>query len=340
MNRITLATLVLFTVFTSCTVYQNYPIEVYKPGEIEVPSTVENVALVYRNFKYPADTLQHFYKKDYRLVKAKNDPENLDSLVVMSCLNALADKLRTNGSFKQVRVIPYNVFRQHTSEKLPPLDFDVVKKLTGASSSDLLISLETLSYFYATYPENYETMSSDEVITAAAWGIYNPVNQKIIEHKTLIDTVVWHGYDENGNYDRDYKAPPRFTALKIAASLAGENYSKRFFSSWKKVDRTYSIPPLPDFSEAAYYFEEGKWDTAIGLWKKYAGEKNGKMAINARYNIALAHEIKDELDLAIKWLDAARDLAVKLRSKDDLKRIFAYQRTLEKRKADLEQLIQ
>ena len=102
---------------------------------------------------------------------------------------------------------------------------------------------------------------------------------------------------------KDYKAPPRLTALRIAAQMAGENYAKRFSASWKTVNRIYSIPPLPAFSQAAAYFEEGKWDQAIDLWKSYADERNGKMAINARYNIALAYEIKDNLDLASRWLE-------------------------------------
>ncbi len=38
------------------------------------------------------------------------------------------------------------------------------------------------------------------------------------------------------------------------------------------------------------------------LWKRYADDKNGKMAINARYNLALAYEMKDDLDTAWKWL--------------------------------------
>jgi len=339
MNRLFLIVLALFLI-TSCTVYQEYPIEVYKPGEINVPSEAKNVALVYRNFKYPSDTMQHFYKDNFKLVKAKNDPENLDSIMVKACMNGLAKNLKTNNSFNNIQIISYDLFNRHMQEKLPPLDFDAVKKLTAATNTDLLISLETFSFFYASYPNNNETMGSDEVITVAVWGVYNPVEEKLIERKTMIDTVVWHGYDEQGNYERNYEAPPRISALKIASAMAGENYSKRFYASWQTVDRLYSIPPLPDFSDAAFYFEDGKWDTAIGLWKKYADDRNGKMAINARYNIALAYEIKDEIDLALQWIKAARDLAVKTRSKEELQRIFEYQRKLESRKKEIIRLNQ
>lgn len=339
MNRFFFIALVLITV-TSCTVYQEYPIEVYKPGKINFPEDVNDIALIYRNFKYPGDSLQNYYKDDFKLKKANNDPANLDSIMATACLNELAKNLKTNNSANNIQVIPYNVFKRHTSKTLPPLDFETVKRIANATNTNLIISLETLSYFYATYPEAYESMGYDEVITVAVWGVYNPVMEKLIERKTMIDTIVWHPYNDQGNYDRNYKAPPRLTALRIATSMAGENYSRRFYASWETVDRMYSIPPLPDFSDAAFYFEEGKWNTAIGLWKKYADDRNGKMAINARYNIALAYEIKDEIDLAIQWITAARDLAVKLKSREDLKRILNYQSILENRKKEIIQLNQ
>lgn len=340
MNRIILPIFLLLIAVSSCTVYQNYPIDVYEPGEINIPPTAENVALVYRNFKYPTDTLQHYYKEDFSLVEANDDPTNLDSIMVTANLTELANKLMANNSFQNIQFVPYNVFQRHTSENLPALDFEIVTKLTDATGADLLISLETFSYFYSSYPETQESIAFDEVITAAVWGIYDPAEEHLIERKTMIDTVVWHAYDEQGNFNRNYQPPSRFAALQIASALAGDNYSRRFYASWETVNRTYSIPPLPDFSDAAYYFEEGEWDTAIALWERYADESNGKMAINARYNIALAYEIKDEIDVAIQWLDAARDLAVQLRSEKELNRIFEYRNILINRKEKLDQLIQ
>lgn len=323
---------------TSCTIYKEYPIEVYKPGAVAVSPESQGVTLVYRNFKYPADTLQHYYKKDYKLIRAKNDPENLDSLLVMQCLKGLEETLRANRVFNNIKTIPYDVFKRHSDEKLRPLDSELVKKLTGPAKSDLLVSLETFSCFYSSYPETSEAMGGDEVITVAAWGVYHPDEEKIVERKSMIDTLFWEGYDQQENYDADYNPPPRLDALKIAASMAGENYAKRFYASWQTVYRNYSVPPLPDFSDAALYFEEGKWDTAIELWKKYADDSNGKMAINARYNIALAYELKDQMDLAIRWLTEARDLAEKTRSRKELVRIIQYQKILAQRQKEINQL--
>jgi signal peptidase I len=339
MNRNILLAIFLLITATACTVYKEYPIDIYKPGEISIPSDAKNVALIYRNFKYPGDTLQYFYKDNYQLKRARTN-ENLDSILVKACLTELAKNFKEKNTFNEVKILPYDLFKRHTSKKLPPLNFGLIKKITSSTHSDLLISLETYSYFFSEYPQNYDNPPSNEVITASVWAVYDPVADRLIERKALIDTVYWNGYDDKGNYQRGYKLPPREAALKIASQLAGENYAKRFFASWQTVNRTYSIPPLPDFSDAANFIDQGKWDDAIRLWKNYASDKNGKLAINARYNLALAYEMKDDFVMASRWLEAAQNLAVQYRSKDDLKMILAYRKILQKRINDIKKLNQ
>lgn len=332
---------ILFLLFTSaCTVYKDYQIEVYSPGVIAIPPDVQNVALVYRNFKYNNDTLQHFYQDDFRLKSAKNDPENLDSALVHLCMQELAKNLKDHNTFNEIRIFP-DLFKPHSGDKLPTLDFDMIEKITSSANTDLLISLETYSYFYSEYSETEELPTpSNEVITAAVWAVYDPINSKLLERKTMIDTVYWNSYDDQGNYKRSAKLPPRITALKIASQMAGENYAKRFFATWQTVNRMYSVPPLPDFAEADTYIQKGEWDNAILLWRRYADDSNGKMAINARYNLALAYEMKDDLDTAEKWLLAAQKIAMDYRSQEDLKMILQYQKILQKRKKDIARLNQ
>ena len=337
MKRLSFWFLWLTLAITSCTVYKEYPIDVYKPGAIAVPSNVKNIALISRNFKYQNDTLQHFYKDNNMLKKAQGDPENLDSVLVNYCLNELASNLKSRNIYNRIQIFP-DVFKPHSGSNLPLIDFEVINKLTTATETDLVISLETYTYFYSEFSADAGVPKSREVVTANIWAVYDPAAKKIIERKTMIDTVYWNAYDENGNYQKNSKLPPRLSALKIASQMAGENYSKRFFASWQSVKRMYSIPPLPDFEAAEKFLVKGDWDNAIMLWKRYAADKNGKMAINARYNLALAYEMKDDLDTAIQWLNAAQKIAADYRSKDDLKMIAAYQKVLAQRKKEIERL--
>ena len=122
--------------------------------------------------------------------------------------------------------------------------------------------------------------------------------------------------------------------------MAGENYSKRFSASWQTVKRNYSVPPLPDFSAADEYVQKGEWDNAILLWKRYAADNKGKMAINARYNLAFGYEMKDDINAAQKWLSAALQIASDYKSKDDITMIIKYQKVLAKRQKDIDRLNQ
>ena len=322
---------IMLLLASACTIYREYPIEVYNPAEVTFPSKTGTAALIYRNFKYREDTLQHFFKSNYQLFRAKNDPENLDSLLITVCLNKLATSLKENNIFQEVKIFPYHAFKRHTGDHLPDMPLALLEQITDATRADVLISLETYSSFFSTWSQTYDNPKSNEVVMVAVWGIYDPVKKIRTEIKTLIDTVYWNGYDDDGNYQQNYRYPSRLTALKLASSLAGENYAKRFYGTWITVSRMYSVPPLPDFSNAAIFFEEGKWDQAIALWQKYAHQRNGKMAIDARYNLALAYEMNDDLSTAKKWLDLAYSLAEKYHSKEYMRMIAAYQKVLENR---------
>ncbi len=188
MNRLLLLP-VIVTALSACTVYKEYPIEIYKPGAIAYPSNTENVAIVYRNFKYIGDTLQHYYKDDFTLRKVRKDPQQLDSVLVNLCLNELARNLKENAAFEEIRIFP-KLFEPHTGNKLPALDMKMVQKIASSTQADLVISLETYSYFFSEYESTAELASpSNEVITAAVWAVYNPVEEKLIERKTMIDTI-------------------------------------------------------------------------------------------------------------------------------------------------------
>jgi tetratricopeptide (TPR) repeat protein len=337
MKQLSFWLLAMILALSSCTVYKEYTIDVYTPGKIAVPREAKNVALIYRNFKYNNDTLQHYYKSDYGLKKATKDPKNLDSILVHFCLNELALNLKNKNLYDRIHIFP-EVFKLHSGSQLPPIDFKIIDKLTSETETDLVISLETFSYFYSEYSDDRSTQKPREVITANVWAVYDPGANKLIERKTMIDTLFWNTLDENGTNVKSSKLPPRTTALKIASQMAGENYSKRFFASWETVGRMYSMPPPADFQIAEKYLKNGDWDNAIAIWKKYATDKNGKLAIHACYNLALGYEMKDDINLAIQWLNVAHKIASDYKSKDDLKAVTTYQKVLANRKKDIERL--
>src|SRR5690606_31844409 len=123
----------------ACTIYKEYPIEVYQPEEIAVPSESTSAAIFYRNFRYPADTLQQFFKTDGQLIKAKNNPYNSDSLHTVTCLNELALHLKNNNVFDEVAVLPYAAFEKHSGDQLTPLPPSLIRQLASDAVADFMI---------------------------------------------------------------------------------------------------------------------------------------------------------------------------------------------------------
>ncbi|NQU86087.1 MAG: hypothetical protein HQ541_10030, partial [Mariniphaga sp.] len=262
MNNKILVLIIVTAWVSSCTIYKEYPVDIYKPGETTLPSNALNIAIVSRNFKYNIDTLQHYYKTELKLVKdKKNQHINIDSLAVSRTLKGIATELQNSEKFAEIELWPYNIIKQHKGEKLSPFKWEIVNNLTNPVNADLLISLESLSYFFSSLKSNDNYPPFNQVITASVWGIYDPSSEKIIEQKQLIDTIYWDGYDNDGG--KNYNVPNRLDAIELACEIAGKNYAKRLSPSWLEVNRMYIIPPVEDFRLAAGYFENGKWNDAI-----------------------------------------------------------------------------
>ena len=191
MKSVPLWILFFFLFVTSCTVYREFPIEVYKPGEIVIPPNVENISLVYRNFKYENDTARDVYKRDFELVRAKNDPENLDSVLVNYCFDEFKKNIKTNTHIQNITVVP-GIFKNHSGEKMPKLSDDLIDQISQVTGSDLIVSLETYFYLYSEFTSNGSTPESKEVITGNVWAVYDPLANKTLNRQTVLETVYWN----------------------------------------------------------------------------------------------------------------------------------------------------
>ncbi len=139
-NRLLLLT--FLTGIASCTLYKEYPIDIYKPGEVTLPEELADVSLISRNFRYTKDTLHDYYLSDGRWIKDKKNARlNIDSLVVSETLESLATELRKSERFDRVVVWPYETIKSHRGDKLAPYTWKGVKDLTTPTETDYLIYL-------------------------------------------------------------------------------------------------------------------------------------------------------------------------------------------------------
>ena len=328
--------LLMILVLSSCTVYRQIPIEVLRTEEVRLNVAKPNIAFVYRNFKFQNDTMQHYYLEDEVLLSdSKNGEIEIDSMVVGICLEGAANALKKNGVCENPVFYPLDIFPRQTGERVFALPADLIRKMVMPAKADYLVSLETLSYFFSRYNQHGDDNAFQKVRMAAIWNLYDGTTGKIQDHKTMVDTLYWD-FDPGNTSQKQSMFPPRIPAMQQAALVFGENYAKRFYSEWLTVDRTIIVPPLEDFRVAGEYVTNQEWDKAAGIWKKYADNRFGRLAVSACYNLALSAEISDDLPGAMNWINSATKMALSYAKSEELKLALQYQGILKLRVQEIE----
>jgi hypothetical protein len=326
----------LILAFSSCTVYRQIPIEVLRTEEIKLSVAKPNIAFVYRNFKFPNDTMQLYYLEDDMLLSdRKNGKKEIDSMMVAVCLDGAASGFKKNGVCDNPVFYPLDIFPYQTGEKVFALPVELIKKMAMPAKADYIVSLETLSYFFSSYNGDGTNNPFQKVRMAAIWNLYDGNTGTIQDHKTMVDTLYWD-MDRNNSSKKQSKLPPRIPAMQQAAQVFGENYAKRFFPEWLTVDRMIIVPPLEDFRMAGEYVSNQQWDKAAGIWKKYADNRFGRLAISACYNLALSDEISDDLTGAMKWVNLTTEMAKSYKKSEELRLALQYQNILKQRLQEIE----
>ncbi len=322
--------------WSSCTVFHTMPLEVLRTGEARLPPETGKVAWLYRHFKYTGDTLQHYYRDGETLRKGK-ETVTLDSLLAEHCLTAAARALQQNGVAVESVFFPFDMMPRVTGDQLTPLPPSLVQKMALPAGADLLMVLETFSWFYSRFPGESLSHDAGEVALAGIWAIYDGHSGKITETRSMVDTLYWTG-DHSASGGEALKFPPRLPALEMAAATFGENYARRFYPGWMTVDRLLVIPPTEEFRQAAEYAVNQEWDKATAIWQRYSADRFGRMAVSARYNLALAAETQDQLDNALHWITRADDLARLYRNKKETTMTGQYRQILESRLQEIRKM--
>lgn len=88
----------------------------------------------------------------------------------------------------------------------------------------------------------------------------------------------------------------------IAFSI-GRDIASRMIPRWDTEVRKIFVYYSPEWIEAYKKASSFEWEEAIKIWTGLLTEKDKRITSAAAFNIALACELTDRLDLAVEWLD-------------------------------------
>lgn len=335
-KMITISGIVLLLFLSSCVTLNEFPIEVFQPAKVVLSAEIKNVTLVSRNMKYTNDTLQNFYSKDYRRIK-DIIPINIDSISVQACFDSLSLKMQAQKRFSKIMVLPVSSLPVKYVKIITPPSKKLIRKISSDTNADALILLDMYSSFYSVYPNPDNGRSIAKVVTASIWTIYDASKVRIINHTSLIDTLYWDGLDELENYSAS-RIPNKKAAIKIAAGLAGVNYSKTIVPNWAKVYRNTLSCNQVDFKKAAELAKKNKWEEASALWGKYTESTNKRYKMQALFNLAIASEMNGNIEAAMDMISKASKVSSSPFYATENENIRKYSAVLAKRKIELNKI--
>ena len=168
--------------------------------------------------------------------------------------------------------------------------------------------------------------------------IYTPDNDSI-RGTSILDKQTLD-YWVNNTEEIAYLAPQ-------IPHLLAQNAISPYLPSWKERERVFYHDRLCyELREAKVYAYENNWEAARQHWQRLLdGAKLQTYRFMAAYNLALYHEMTDDIDAALHMLDTAEELATKKNKRGeessialDTAFVEQYREVLKDRKKEIERL--
>lgn len=169
--------------------------------------------------------------------------------------------------------------------------------------------------------------------------IYTPDTDSLSATKSIDKKMLEYWADSADDIER--------IASQIPALLA-ESAIVPYLPSWKERERVYYYDRLSyELREAKVFIHEGNWEAAAHQWSSLAKSKLRPYRFMGHYNLALYHEMNDDIDAALASLTDAEKQAIKRNKRGkktgvaiDTSLLNQYREVLQTRLTELQKLEQ
>jgi hypothetical protein len=297
----------------SCKTNELY-INVMQPAPVTMPPAIKKVGIINRSI--PTDETKLIDALDRVLSLEGAD---LDRDGAWESIGGLAEELRNNDRFSEVKLLNDIDFRASRIGVLPPaLAGRLVDSICSVTGTDALFALErfdTDTQVSSSTPGgkidtplgNIPVLGlqvSMETIIKTGWRIYAPSVSDILDEFSFAESLVFTAKGLSllvaaaGLKDRK-------NAIREVSRNAGHTYALRILPYRLRVTRDYFVKGTDNFKIARRKAQTGKWDEAGRLWELETTKPKMKIAGRACYNMAIINEINGALDDALGWAHKA-----------------------------------
>ena len=315
-------TLLSCLILGSCQTIEQISIDYMVPAEINFPPELRRVGIVNNAGAIPdnkwIETRMSISDNESNRVTAYSHGDA--GIATESLAKAMAD-----GNYFDEVVICDSVLRANDKmAREETLSQEEVNELAGELDVDFLIALENLQlkatkniHFLTDWQCYYGTI---DLLAQPTVKIYIPNRIRPMLTITPSDSIFWEEYGSTPTYVENHLIKKE-QMLKEASEFAGTIPVKHLLPYWTSATRQLYANGSVYMRDAIVYVREESWDKAFNLWKQaFEAAKSDKKKMYAAHNIAVYHEMEDNLPEAEKWALKAQELARKVEKIDDEKK--------------------
>lgn len=287
--------------------------EVLEPASVSLPEQVNQLIVLNR----APITLNAFEKKDVEGLQHKH-LMILDTMIIKSIQRGLLEVFQESPIERFHRPL----FLDDRREDTTMLDALVLTRrevddICMNSRGDAIISLES---YFLDYEEHVQSFSDSyftatkyyEISSILKWIIYLPGTPRPFDSYTMVDTLYFTEIMD-GEIIRRFSTAQMLTE---AFYKSGQKYGKYLVPVWDKTTRKLYKGKEEELRNASKLTNQGQWDEAYKIWEGLSFDENNSSAAKALYNMAIFHELDDDLQRASVLADEAlkRDTLELIRS--------------------------
>lgn len=230
-----------------------------------------------------------------------------DSVRMVALATGMAQELEKKLTLDEGAVFVFN----HYPGKERVYDMRYIQDLSFISNSDVVVIMDSLRIGVPKLVENLAISTKEQF---GSYFIYSPIftdtkvfdgtTANLLAHIKQNDTIYWELLSRNDIREVAMIHTVKSSTEAIAKNI-GEEIVNKMFPSWVEQQRTLFVFSKREWSKAHNYAVEFKWNEAMEIWLNLTSSKLAIESAGAAFNMAVACELTDRLDLAREWIELA-----------------------------------
>lgn len=283
--------------------------QILVPARIDIPTSIQSVGIANRSLPGKESSFANILEGFLSGETVFADKEGSER-----CLSGLSNSLSSAPRFQAVIMHGAEMKGTGTKSFAPPLDWGEVDRYCKQYSVDALVVLESFDsdvHFDRSERKVKKKIDEREVMITeyiasltitvnSGWRVYDNRSKRIIDENVYSDSKSWDGKGDKPE-EAMRRLPSKRNAINDAGYFAGQQFAFRISPTWKNASRSYYIKGNDELKKAKSYVKTNNWDAAIEIWKREAMNADGEIAGRACYNMAVASEVKGDLEIALSW---------------------------------------